>query len=393
MKNRIRLTALTLAVIILLAGCNAQPGNAPQSSDILVMPPATTQAAPPSPALAHSPLPPASTPEPIPAAIVGLIAEAERLEAEGEVGQAEQFYWDAVGTAPAYGDAYIRLASLLVARGERQEALRLLERGVFSRNGSREAGNAPLVEAWYAILTDYPEEETPPLTQEELLNLADMAYVGFNPCMISMQELSKDDLLFAPYIYYSLWTNYSYNDKTGNCQYNRDLSYPAKAVLFGVAEYAAVTAKQTNTLVKDLFGREIPDLYEPYGDIEDDRFFSQDDMYYFFIGDYLMYAHFVEGYRYLGDGYYYIIFGEDWLSSAGFVEEPVGPNDLHLIVRRSTSAWGFTQTAILKNGEYTILTDNCKPLNGITWVEDAQSGFPSYRGAEQREEDMEAFTW
>ncbi len=249
-------------------------------------------------------------------------------------------------------DTLVQSAKENLAKGEKSAALSLIAQAV------RREGAFPkqqeLGELWWNSMADVMDVPNETFTEDELRALSAVAYlVSFTDCFFDARELSKEQLLIPLYIYYGIpmclplysrpgWDTVSFQD-----------AYPPDGEIDEGACY--MSAGKANEFVKQLLGVDIPELKA------DGQFGSEivceDGVYTVAWNDIQMGDFLVSGYRYLGDGLFYVDFDWDVSTTPGADEDHGIRWDMRrLVVRRSSSAWGFTVVSKLEdeNGEFTL---------------------------------------
>ena len=104
------------------------------------------------------------------------------------------------------------------------------------------------------------------------------------------------------------------------------------------------------------------ELLSFYSEYDDGNVRFRDGMFEVGLSDLIFHDLLVSGYRYLGDGLYYVVLDGDDSGLPGPEEGRTGiiPDFMHLVVKRSKSMWGFTVVAKLHDAyeDYSLLKES-----------------------------------
>lgn len=254
-----------------------------------------------------------------------------------------QAFASAIEQEPDRPELYIVLALCYLDNGQKQNALKIVSEALLISGVSRES----ILEIWQRIYLRPESVAQPALSYLEMKNLSIVGYLlHFNECFISTDKLDKEELLLPLVIFYSseipiLW----------DAEWKSVDSWNAYQADRTEEDAVYLSVGKANAFIFDTLGTNIPDLNKDFGDDfdnEDIRF--QNNEFVIPFADIIMHNLYVSGYRYLGDGLYYIVFdGDDsWLPGPPEESEGIIPDFMRLIVKKSDCPWGFTVVAKLK---------------------------------------------
>ena len=245
-------------------------------------------------------------------------------------------------------------------QGRKQEALDALQNLIRSTNPSGVALKQELNSLWWEIIADTKNVPQEPLTEAEVRDIAAVAYL-MHPvdCFFYANTLPLEER-FAPM---SLW----YSTDMWIPMYGRDgwdkstPDYYQPSYITENGGYV-LTQEHVKRFISDMFDVA---LFPFYDDYDDGNVTFHDGMSEVGLTDCIFHDLLVSGYRYLGDGLYYVVLDGDDTSLPGPDEGRTGiiPDFMHLVVKRSASMWGFTVVAKLHDAyEDTSLLKESWPL-------------------------------
>jgi hypothetical protein len=272
-------------------------------------------------------------------------------------------------------------AKKYIANGEKNEALQILEYGITSLRASEAPQSAELMALWWDTVLWNAEGGVQELTTEDKELLYDIAaFTDGKPCFLLPQELHVEQLLWSIRIY-----SYKYVATYRPSKHKAELNkkYPMTVPTDEEGSIAIVPADTVRQFVGDLYGiwREnlAKEFYQEFSlehfgttnykdyvkvycymdgwevseltdkDREYLQSFSEYANFRYIDDTYCYYAgsenepetrnYYLQGYKYLGDDVFYIVFSD----YGGDVQEPIDVHDgsMHLIVQRADTAFGF----------------------------------------------------
>ncbi len=262
--------------------------------------------------------------------------------------------------AMAYSKEQLDLiASIAQCReqGHKQQALDTLEELIRLTNPSGVAFKQELNELWWEIMTDTTNIPQEPLTDAETRDIAAVAYL-MHPvdCFFYPSTLPLKDLFSPMFLWYStdmwipMYGRDGWDKSTPDYYQPSDIPEDGGYVL---------TQEHVKRFTRDMFGVE---LFPFYDDYDDGNVKFNDGMFEVGLSDYIFHDLLVSGYRYLGDGLYYVVLDGDDSGLPGAEEGRAGiiPDFMHLVVKRSHSMWGFTVVAKLHDAfdDHSLLKEN-----------------------------------
>ena len=264
-------------------------------------------------------------------------------------------------------DTLVQSAKEEWAKGEKAAALSLIAQAI------RREGYFPkqeeLRELWWnsmADVTDVPKET---LTEDELKALSAVAYlVSFTDCFFDARELSKEQLLTTLEIYYGDSMYLPLYSRPGWDTFSFQGAYPPDVLSNGDSPFTDLSVEKANEFVKQLLGVDIPQA-SIAGEFRDGDIVCQNGTYSICDQDIHMSDFLVSGYRYVGDGLFYVDFDWDDYATPDPDEDHHGINrdEKRLIVRRSSSAWGFSVVSKLQEKDDRIIPESFERPEGMTY--------------------------
>lgn len=257
----------------------------------------------------------------------------------------------------------VQAAEEKLAKGEKTEALSLVAQAI-QLEADRTA-EEELQWFWWNSMADVTGIPKETLTEEELRALSAVAYlVSFTDCFFDVQELTKERLLTPLEIYYGMSMTMPLYSRPGWDAFPFRGAYPPDGQTNEGAYY--LSAEKANEFVKQLLGIDIPDAVAE-GEFRD-GIACKDGVYTVDQQDILMSDFLVSGYRYVGDGLFYVDFDWDTYANPDPSKAKVIFRDSRkLIVRRSSSAWGFSVVSKLQEKDERIVPEEFERPEGMTY--------------------------
>jgi hypothetical protein len=250
---------------------------------------------------------------------------------------------------------YIEQAEELLAHNQKERALQILKEGIFALGGSQAPESAALMALWWNTMLWNAEGEEQELTAEDMASINEMVgLISHTDCYLLKDELSVKEMfsLFKLYAYH-WWAEFDKNDNEylvlyPDSEWHELIVLPPDTVremigdVFGVwrddlaEEYYANNAEELQEVMEDY-----PE-YVAYADMKGAYFYEPGDP------DYL--STLVQGYEYLGDDIFYVVFYYDCTSKVDMFGEQIEEGDwienfVHVIVKRANNRFGFTVLA------------------------------------------------
>ncbi len=255
-----------------------------------------------------------------------------------------------------------------LAKGEKSEALSFIARAMRSEEGSPYQ-NEELYELWWlwwnsmADVTDIPKET---LTEEELSTLSAVAYiVSSTDCFFDAQELTKEQLLTPLEIYYGMSMTLPLYSRPGWDTIPFRGAYPSDGKT--AEENSNISADKANEFVEQLVGVCIPEP-EADGEFRGGQVVCQNGTYTISKQIVGAYDYLVSGYRYVGDGLFYVDFDRDEGVPEPGRDKGMKHSVVRLLVQRSSSAWGFTVVSKLEDERGDITLPDVSRPDGMTYL-------------------------
>lgn len=380
--------SILVGIVFFCSACTVE--GIPMQPEKSLLPPAISAAPTSSPQ---------TTPSLVDEKAAELYREAEEAYAIGLEEETIACCYAALRESPKYRQPYFLLAEIYMRRGEKRSALQALEAGVRAQGGSGMTSSEELLRAWWEVMVSPGDTSQADLGEKELQALSNLAFLIASEPFCVASEKPKAELLDRARNYF------------GGVQfYSEEKRFNTAALLQTEREegrYVQVKPESVIALVNSMYGIELIDPYESFAydgayrvtvdiDWEEDPFFACDgELYYFELNDHDGTAFFVERYALLGEGLYYVVLGQDWMSSAGYHLPAIVPDALHMIVERNEkSKYWFSAVSVVKDtgafGEAsTIFPNGWEMPEDMQEVSNADSGYPSYRTAKERAEDAE----
>ena len=252
-----------------------------------------------------------------------------------------------------------------LSKGEKFSALSMITEQIQKAGQDPKAEN--LKAQWFDTMADVQDIPQQPLSEEDCLGLSALGYLlHFTDCFLDARMLTKDQLLNAMHMYYNenMWLPVYQRPFIKRPSFTD--AYPPEGE--NTREYYYyLSIEDAREFTRQTMGADIPDP-NAQGQFVHEAVFCRDGQYGIYAGDMQMSDLPVAAYRYLGDGLYYVAFDEDFLFTPGPEEstDKIIPDSMRLIVRRSSSAWGFTAVAKLKGRDESILPENFIEPEGVT---------------------------
>jgi hypothetical protein len=261
-------------------------------------------------------------------------------------------------------DSLIQYAKEELAKGEKTALLSFIAQKMINEDCASKKDE--LCEIWWNSMTDVTNVSEVVLTEDEIRALSAVAYlVTLTDCFLDAQELQKDQLLSPLEIYYGMSMYLPLYSRPGWDALSFRGAYPPDVITDEGICY--LSAEKANDFVKQLLGIDIPELDEN-GEFRD--VICEDGKYIVAPQDILMSDYLVSGYRYIGDGLFYVIYDGDDYATPDPDEDHRGisPDEKQMIVRRSSSAWGFIVISKLKEGDSRIMPEEFECPEGMTYI-------------------------
>ena len=257
----------------------------------------------------------------------------------------------------------VQAAEEELAKGEKKAALSLIAQAI--QLEADRIAKEELQELWWNAMADVTDVPKETLTEDELRALSAVAYLAsFTDCFLDARELTKEQRLTPLEIYYGMSMTMPLYSRPGWDTFPFRGAYPPDGETGEGACYLSV--EKANEFVKQLLGIDIPDA-EAEGEFRD-GIACKDGTYTVDQQDILMSDFLVSGYRYIGDDLFYVDF--DWDTYAN--PDPnkaivIFRDSRKLIVRRSSSAWGFNVVSKLQEKDERIISEEFDRPEGMTY--------------------------
>lgn len=262
-------------------------------------------------------------------------------------------------------DPLIQYAKEKLEKGEKTALLSFVAQAMLDEDHASKKDE--LREIWWSSMVNLINVSEVALTEDELRALSAVAYlVTFTDCFFDAHELQKDQLLSPLEIYYGMSMYLPLYSRSGWDMLSFRDAYPPDVITDG--EVCYLSSEKANDFVKQLLGIDIPEL-DAEGEYRD--VICKGGKYIVAPQDILMPDYLVSGYRYIGDGLFYVVYDWDDYATPGPDEDHQGisSDEKRMIVRRSSSsAWGFIVISKLKERDVRIIPEVVEEPEGMTYL-------------------------
>lgn len=286
----------------------------------------------------------------------GLLEVARGDKENGLYDEAVDKYLDIIADNPDLQEAYLEGASCYVSSGRYAAAMSLLKQGIMHWEGSASKKSKPLLDAWLEIVKNVDASRELPQRVADSIEINSFIFDCLN-CFYFAEELDAYNAMticdgFCLYYYDFQFTN----NQEAMQWYPPEIAVPEKIVV--------LSKETTRKMMVDILGS--PKFDPSYNDIsngfvaefakrypEYDLYINSDDFFRSISFDPDPPDFTLKSYRSLGDGLFYIVMEQGWITDVETVMLP----DLHLVIKENDSFFGFEIISVLQNKDESFLED------------------------------------